>query len=338
MTTTHLRLATLVIVLAAAPLWPSRVPNSAAGGLGRPLGQSPAPPRYRDLPSGLLGTAPFAVVGDPQQSLFWETAVMGREDNAADRSRLFAALGILRPAFLVITGDLTAVGASERRWQFFDGLTASLRAEETPILPVLGNHDYWGSNVVALQRFSARFAQFRHSHWYTRRYGSLALVFLDANAAELGPTAWRQQEQWLVSTLATLDADSAIAGVLVFEHQPPFTNSTVTSDDAAVQRAFVPAFVRARKTLAMISGHTHGYEHFVEQGKHFVVSGGGGGPRVALRSGADAVHRDLFSGPSPRPFHALWITPEAHGVRVEVRGFARGETALRLIDRFTISW
>lgn len=338
MTTTHLRLATLVIVLAAAPLGMSRAPNLAAGRAGRPLAQSPASTPYRDLPSGLPGTDPFAVVGDPQQSLFWETAVMGREDNAAERHHLFAALGDLRPAFLVITGDLTAAGASERRWRYFDSLTTRLRVGGTPILPVLGNHDYWGSNVIALQHFSARFAQFGRSHWYSRRYGHLALVFLDANAADLGPAAWRQQELWLVSTLAAFDTDTAVAGVLVFEHQPPFTNSTVTSDDAAVQLAFVPAFVRAHKTLAMISGHTHAYEHFVEQGKHFVVSGGGGGPRVALRSGGGAVHRDLFSGPSPRPYHLLWMTPQARGILVEVRGFFRGERALRLIDQFTITW
>ena len=295
-------------------------------------------PAYRDLPPDLAGRAPFAVIGDPQEPFLWETSIMGRENNVAERAFLFSALESLRPAFLVISGDLTASGSSARRWRYFDQLTAVLRAQGTPILPVLGNHDYWGNNALALREFSARFAQFSASHWYLRRYGSLALVFLDANAQDLGVDAWQRQQQWLVRTLAELDADASVAGVLLFEHQPPFTNSTVTFDDVAVQHAFVPAFVRAHKTLAMISGHTHAYEHFVEQGKHFVVSGGGGGPRVALRSGPSAGHRDLFSGPSPRPFHLLWITPGAHSVWVEVRGFNKGANTLRTIDQFELNW
>jgi len=295
-------------------------------------------PAYRDLGPGLGGSAPFAVIGDPQEPTFWETSFMGRENNVAERPFLFAALEGLRPAFLVITGDLTASGSSARRWGYFDRLTQGMRALEIPILPAIGNHDYWGNNAVALQEFSARFPQFGRSHWYTRRYGSLALVFLDANVEDLDADAWQRQQRWLVRTLADLDADPSVAGVLVFEHQPPFTNSTVTTDDVAVQKAFVPAFVRAHKTLAMISGHTHAYEHFVEQGKHFIVSGGGGGPRVELRGGAQALHQDRFTGPSPRPFHLLWITPGTHGVQIEVRGFNKGERALRNVDRFELTW
>ena len=75
-----------------------------------------------------------------------------------------------------------------------------------------------------------------------------------------------------------MDADPKVRGVLVFTHHPPYTNSTVTKDESHVQQAFVGPFVAAKKTLALLSGHAHGYEHFIEQRKHFVVSGGGGGP------------------------------------------------------------
>jgi hypothetical protein len=298
---------------------------------------APATPSYRDLGSDQAGTEPFAVVGDTQESMLWETLV-GRESNPAERQQLFAQLEAVRPAFLVIAGDLTSVGSSDRPWRYFDGLTAGLRALDVPILPVLGNHDYWGGNSAALRSFTARFAQFGRSHWYARRYGALALVFLDANHDDLGTDAWQRQHQWFTQTLNDLDRDSTVRGVLVIDHQPPYTNGTTTHDDHHVQQDIVPAFVGASKTLALISGHTHAYEHFVEQGKHFVVSGGGGGPRVKLRIGDQARHLDLFSGPSPRPFHFLWITPEAHGLQVEVRGFNKGDAELRTIDRFVLAW
>jgi hypothetical protein len=88
----------------------------------------------------------------------------------------------------------------------------------------------------------------------------------------------------------------------------------------------------------MISGHTHAYEHFVEDGKHFIVTGGGGGPRVSLHTGQDQRHRDLFVGPAPRPFHYLWMVPETWGVGVEVWGLKKGESQVRAIDRFDLKW
>jgi 3',5'-cyclic AMP phosphodiesterase CpdA len=278
------------------------------------------------------------VIGDTQETMTRERLLLRRESNSGERARLFARLEAERPAFLVINGDLTSNGSSERRWQYFDSLTTGLRGQGVPILPTLGNHDYWGGKRTALRAFTARFTQFGESHWYVRRYGALTLVFLDSNRGELGKDAWQRQQQWLERTLGDCDADPATRGVLVFAHDPPFTNGTVTSDDEAVQRDVVPALVRARKTLALISGHTHSYEHFVDQGKHFIVSGGGGGPRVKLRTGRRARHPDLFAAPAPRPFHFLWITPGTAGLRVEVRGFDKGETIFRTIDQFDLAW
>jgi predicted phosphodiesterase len=298
----------------------------------------PGPPVYHDLVDSPVGEAPFAVIGDLQQTLPVERYLLMRESNPAERLALVHGLEAARPHFLIIVGDLTSNGSSQKQWQFFDGLMEKLRALELPIIPAVGNHDYWGDREKAVRQLTARFPELGRTTWYTRTYGRLALVVLDANVDVLSPSQWEAQGAWLRQTLARLDADSAIAGVLVFTHQPPFTNSTVTRDDPAVQSAFLPAFGHSRKTLAMISGHTHAYEHFVEDGKHFIVTGGGGGPRVSLHTGQDQRHRDLFVGPAPRPFHYLWMVPEVWGVRVEVWGLKKGESQVRAIDRFDLKW
>jgi hypothetical protein len=85
-----------------------------------------------------------------------------------------------------------------------------------------------------------------------------------------------------------------------------------------------------------VTGHAHAYERFEECGRTFVVSGGGGGPRVELLSGAEARHRDLHTAGSPRPFHYLLVEQDASGARVTVRGLDKGETEARVIDRFEL--
>jgi hypothetical protein len=67
------------------------------------------------------------------------------------------------------------------------------------------------------------------------------------------------------------------------------------------------------------------YEHFFRGGKHFVVSGGGGGRRFRVRTAPSfRGYEDLFTGPFLRFFHfcELEIGPDEVVVR-----------AVRLVDR-----
>ena len=297
-----------------------------------------APVEYRDLRPGLPGTAPFAVIGDPQDTLLLERALLRRESNPHERERVLAHLAERRPAFLAITGDLTSGGWSARAWRKFDRLVSGLHREGVPMLPIMGNHDYGMLRGVAARRFAARFPRFADAPWYARTYGRIGMLFLDSNAAALSREDRRRQREWFAASLDEYDADPAVDGVLVFAHHPPFTNSTVTRDDDLVQATIVPPFVRSRKGIAMLSGHTHAYEHFVEHGKHFIVTGGGGGPRMRLREGAARRHVDLFAGASPRPFHYLWVTPTSKGLAVDVEGLHKGATTLSTIDRFELAY
>jgi hypothetical protein len=190
----------------------------------------------------------------------------------------------------------------------------------------------------ALPNVYARFPSLRQSHWQVLVFRGLALVLLDSNRDSVEQELWEAQLAWFRRTLQDLDADDDVRGVLVLLHHPPFSNSTVTGDTPFVQSDLVPDFLAADKTLAMISGHTHAYEHFVSRGRHYIVSGGGGGPRVTLLDGRSARHRDLFHGPSPRPFHYLVVEPGRTGVRVSVRGFDKGQNELRTLETFELAY
>ena len=167
----------------------------------------------------------------------------------------------------------------------------------------------------------------------------MRLLFLDSNIDELSAAAWEAQRVWYETTLATLDGDPGVRGVLVLLHHPPYTNSTVTSDEVQVQRTVVPPLLRARKTLGLISGHVHSYERFVREGKMFLVSGGGGGPRARLAEGAARRHPDdLFVGPPIRSFHFTVFTVTSEGLRAEVMGLPKGGASVAPMDHFQLPW
>jgi 3',5'-cyclic AMP phosphodiesterase CpdA len=273
--------------------------------------------------TGQFGTAKhFCAGGDLQRTSgleFW------RERNDRERRLVVAALARERPAFVVSLGDLVFDGASAAQWGRLDRLLGPLRKGRIAMWPVPGNHEYWGPNARALRNYFARFPHLKGRHHYVLRFGGLALVLTDSNHKDLGKNRWLAQLSWYRRTLRQLDADATVRGILVMQHHPAYTNSTVTGDEAHVKRGLVPPFQAARKTLAMLSGHVHSYERFVRAGKTFIVSGGGGGPRAKLARGSKRRHRDdRYRGPSIRPFHYLCFYPEAQALRIVVRGLRKG--------------
>lgn len=278
----------------------------------------------------------FAVVSDLQRT---SHAEVWRESNRDERERVLEEIAREGPDFVAVLGDLVFRGSSAAEWRDLDRVCAPLREARVPVLPVLGNHEYWVSRRGVLPQFFARFPHLEKQHWYSVPYGPLGLVFLDSNLRWLPAVRWQEQLGWFERELSRLDEDPEVRGALVFLHHPPFTNSTVTADEKHVQRFFVPPFSRAQKTLAMVSGHVHSYERFDRGGKTFLVTGGGGGPRVRLATGARRRHEDdLFSGPPVRPFHFLMFSLGSGGLDVEVKGVEKKGREFRVIDRFLLPW
>jgi 3',5'-cyclic AMP phosphodiesterase CpdA len=276
----------------------------------------------------------FAVLGDVQRTSKLEA---WREKNDPERRRILEAVAEAAPDFVAFTGDLVFDGAAEGHWAEFDALSAPIRARQIPALTAFGNHEYWEGRVPAERNVFARFPVLDRRHWYAFPAGGVVLVMLDSNRDELTEGEWTAERAWYEKTLADADADRAVRGVLVLMHHPPFTNSTVTGDEPAVQEAFLPAFLAAHKTLAMLSGHVHSYERFARGDKMFVVSGGGGGPRALLASGAARRHPDdLFDGPPLRDFHFTVYSVGPDGLDADVHGLRKGAHDLYPMDRFRL--
>ncbi len=277
---------------------------------------------------------PLAAVGDLQRTSVWEY-MAGRESNDVERKEIIGNIVEHNPGSVVLLGDMVFEGDNIDHWKYFDSLMIPVIKRNIPIFPVIGNHEYWGKNRIALQYLTKRFSILKGSHWYTEICDSVALIFLDSNDLEYSSEEWQSQIEWFRNKLLLYDNDSSIKGILVFAHHPPYTNSLITGDEMQVQLGFVPAFDKSKKTLALITGHAHTYERFIEKGKTFIVSGGGGGPRVLLRTG-DSTHHDYYKGPSPRPFNYLLINREEGGLSIVVKGVRKGSTDFFTLEHFTL--
>jgi 3',5'-cyclic AMP phosphodiesterase CpdA len=320
---------------ALAALFGSALIGSAAA-CGAPAGTAAGAVFAAGPPAAREG-ARFVVVGDLQRTA--PVLEAWREQNDAERERVVAAIADVRPELLLITGDCVFDGASDAQWEAFDVLTSPLRAAAIPTVVAFGNHEYWRGRAGAEAHVFSRFPLDARRHWLSVALGPVRLIVLDSNEDGLGAAAWASESAWYEQTLTAFDADDSVRAVFVAFHHPPFTNSTVTGDEPSVQRAFVPAFARARKTLAMLNGHVHSYERYVRDGKTYVVSGGGGGPRATLATGAARRHPDdAYDGPALRDFNFTVYSLTEHGVAAEVRGLGKGASAWSVLDRFELLW
>jgi 3',5'-cyclic AMP phosphodiesterase CpdA len=267
------------------------------------------------------------VLGDTQRTTFPERLLLGREQNEHARRALIEKLAREeRPAFVVHLGDLVSWGASAREWRYFDGLVAPLTALGIRIRPVLGNHDYWGPRALALRCARRRFPELAPRTYTALRQGELGLLWLDSN---LTGAAASEQLRWFQATLDSYERDPAVRGVLAFAHHPPFSNARRRQRTRPALAELLGPFCGAEKTLALLSGHVHGYERFQLRGKTFIVSAGGGGPRVSYRSGADARHPPAYATAdgTPRAFHYLVLRATAEQLCFDVKCLELGSAA-----------
>ncbi len=280
---------------------------------------------------------PFAVLGDTQQTSKREQVVLNRELNIRETQLILQYIGRENIDLLVHLGDAVFNGSSRKQWKKFDRLMKPIINMGIPVLLTLGNHEYLGANSQALKNVKKRFPQIKRKSWYKRIYLQLGLLFLNTNKEDLGREMWSEQTQWFKDELEHMRTDESISGILVFAHHPPFTNSEVTGDEKNVQEGFLKSFYESKKTLAFTTGHAHGYEHFFKKEKHFIVSAGGGGPRVKYLSSTQKRHQDLYRNEEgARPFNYLIIDQDDLRVTIAVKGFDKIDRQVRQIDRIEI--
>ena len=285
----------------------------------------------------------IAIIGDLQLTNALVRFVRRRENNRLEQQLLINDLAqrVDELSALVIVGDLVYTARSPSDWEHFDSLVLP-SARSMPILPAVGNHDYpcWFMQLCNISDASKgmleRFPWFVPAEPYAVESGDLLLLFLDSESQ------LERQGEWLSARLA--DAAPRYRAVLVFFHRPAFTNSVDygAQPDREVQRHIVPALEGAELPVVAFSGHVHGFEYIVRNGVHYVTTAGGGGPRGPL---ADERPGDRYQGPDCvqpdngavlRPFNYVLLRQEGTELKLDVRGFCRGDVGVRGLNTISV--
>jgi 3',5'-cyclic AMP phosphodiesterase CpdA len=254
----------------------------------------------------------FVIHGDTRP---WMLAEVWRKPSGDERRAVIARLAEERPDFIVNTGDLVAAGSMASQWTTFDEETAPLREQAIAYFASLGGHDLWPIERVGLEHAAARFPYLAERIGYGLRHGYVDVIVLDSTASGLPPEQQDAQSAWLRDRFSADDADPSVRCVIVACHHTPMTNSASVGDSEWIVRHVLEPGRKCRKFKALFGGHTHSYEHFLADGVHVVVSGGGGAPLMDV-AGPGGTHRDLYDG--PRGHHYCRLTPRVDRVDVDV--------------------
>jgi len=240
-----------------------------------------------------------ALIGDLQHKGIIE---FFREDNSVGEKKLIEQLSKEPIEHAMLLGDLTFWGFSVFEWAEYDEVMSPLTEKNVSLFPVLGNHEYFVSLQWCNPFLKKRFPWWDQS-WYTKVIDSVAYVMLNTNSSDIDFATMKEQYRWYLTTMRDLDRADSVSFIVVCGHHPPYTNSTTVEPEDIFEKYFVPRFKKSRKGAFWFSGHCHGYERFISDGKNFIVSGGGGGPRQEIATGSSATFDDQYDGPSIRPLH-----------------------------------
>jgi 3',5'-cyclic AMP phosphodiesterase CpdA len=167
----------------------------------------------------------FIQMSDPQFGMYTANADFSRE--TADFTRAIAAANRLRPAFVVVCGDLTNKQGDSAQIAEYRRIAATLD-RSIPLYNVAGNHD------VALPMTPRSVAAYRSTYgpdYYTfDRNGVLGIVINSSLFKEpsLAPDDASAQTRWLEAMLA--NARATKRRVIVFQHHPWFLVSADEPD------------------------------------------------------------------------------------------------------------
>jgi len=299
-----------------------------------PSASAPSPPL---TPSDAEKT--ILVLSDTQAPLFWEMLILPWNRNEEARQKIMKLiLSEPNPAAVFHLGDAVARGSEEKDWKPIDDFLAQLRARGVPVYGVMGNHEYISSSAKGAARFKKRFPEFPLS-WFSVRIVPLAFIVLNSNFWELTRKARAEQQKFYEDQLAALENDPEVKGIVVCAHHPPYTNNKIVSRSFEGDREFVPPFLKSRKAKLFLSGHSHAAEHFIREGKHFLVLGGGGGLLHPLHIGSDARYEDHFPLRTERRwFHYLRLQMNEEGWKVTFRMLRQDLASWVDIYSFGASW
>ena len=224
------------------------------------------------------------------------------------------------PQIVLHTGDLVTDGTDTGQWPTFFEIEKNL-LKKAAFYPALGNHE----------KNSRHFYEFFQitTPWYSFDWGNAHFICInsDIGNAAASPAAkeafWKAQTAWLEEDL---QRSQKATFRFVYAHHPPFTAVSKRQGDSPHMQALVPMFEKYNVTAGWF-GHDHNYQHYLKDGIHYVITGGGGAPLYDVGKPAEGITQK--------------VTSTEHFVKIRVEGDTATATAIALdgttIETFTMT-
>jgi serine/threonine-protein phosphatase CPPED1 len=207
--------------------------------------------------AGTLAAQTFLQMSDPQFGMFSKNENFAHETVNFDFA--IATANRLKPAFVVITGDLINESTNSAQAAEYKRICAKLDSK-IPLYSIPGNHDV-GNEPTA--ETLARYRERNGPDYYTFRSGEMAGIVLNSNL-EKGtknvPQEAAKMEAWFKAELGNAKGAGA-KNIIVFQHIPLFQKEP---NEAEVYNN-IPVDVRQRYLKMMhdagvkwvFAGHLH---------------------------------------------------------------------------------
>jgi hypothetical protein len=352
----QISLVLMVSLLLLAGTLPGQQPAVAVRAISPPA--TPLPP---EAESARVTKFSFIAYGDTRSAVDG-TAL--QPDHSALVSTLLSTIEKLKtsdyPArFVLQSGDGVTNGLIAQQWNasFVDVVSRITKQANVPYFLIPGNHDVCGLIVncipairqEGLKNYFALMAQIIPPDSSPRRlagyptfsfgYGNTFVIGIDSDISSDD-----KQFNWVKSQLEGLDRKRYV-NVIAYMHHGPFTSGIhriADMETLGVRVRYMPLF-RTHHVAAVIGGHDHEFEHFVEHYTNagsghrmdLIVSAGGGAPQYYytgepeiadyLAAGAaEKVRLDHIVKPSPvaaeNKFHFVIVRVNGSKLSVEVVG------------------
>jgi hypothetical protein len=175
------------------------------------------------------------------------------------------------PDFVIHTGDLVADGNDSAMWPVFFDIERDL-LRQAAFFPSLGNHERNSKEYYDFFRVETPYYSF---NWGNAHITVLNTDFGNTASSPFAREAfWTEQTKWLEDDLA---ANQKMDYRFVVGHHPPMSAVSSRQEFNLRMQALIPMFEKQNVTAGFF-GHDHNYQHYLKNGIHYVITGGGGAP------------------------------------------------------------
>ena len=221
-----------------------------------------------------------------------------------------AILKYSQPEFVLHSGDLVADGSDSGLWPYFFNIEKNL-LNKMAFFPALGNHERNSRDFY-------EFFQVGATPYYSFNWGNAHFTVMNsdignaATSAAARETFWDEQTKWFEEDLK---ANQKAAYRFVMAHHPPITAVSRRQESNPKMTPLMPMFEQYHVTAGFF-GHDHNYQHYLKNGVHYIVSGGGGAPLYDVDKPVDGITQKVVSA--------------EHFVRIRVNGKTAHADAIAL--------